>query len=150
MLRRCTTRARPCAGIATRAHLYSPRERKVLVRNSHRPFWERFWARVALDSSGCWLWGGLRDVDGYGRLGRGAGCGTRARAHRLAYEAAHGPILPGFCVLHRCDTPACVNPAHLFLGTQLDNVADRDAKGRTRVPIRRGGRWTGKHRAVAS
>lgn len=53
------------------------------------------------------------------------------RVHRLEWAKHHGPIPPGMCVLHRCDNPPCYEIAHLFIGTQQDNVADRDAKGRT-------------------
>lgn len=52
-------------------------------------------------------------------------------AHRVAYEAHHGPLLPGQCVMHKCDTPACVNPDHLAAGTRGDNNRDAKAKGRT-------------------
>lgn len=52
-------------------------------------------------------------------------------SHRLAYEAWVGPIPDGMHVLHRCDNPPCINPAHLFLGTDAENVRDRDGKGRT-------------------
>ncbi len=51
-------------------------------------------------------------------------------AHRMAYELYVGPIPDGMCVLHRCDNPGCVNPEHLWLGTQLENVIDRDKKNR--------------------
>lgn len=63
----------------------------------------------------------------YGRLRVN---GKDILAHRYAYQLCHGEIPVGMCVLHRCDNPKCCNPAHLFLGTQLDNVKDRDAKGR--------------------
>jgi len=75
---------------------------------------------------GCWLWtGGLRH--GYGALKwQDRSC----NAHRLAFEAANGPIPAGLCILHRCDRPQCVNPAHLFAGSQLDNMRDMRRKGR--------------------
>ena len=87
---------------------------------------ERFWSKV--DRSGkCWLWTASRNSSGYGKFdGEGA--------HRVAWRLAYGVIPYGACVLHRCDMPRCVNPAHLWLGTQADNVADMVAKGRQRKP----------------
>lgn len=55
-------------------------------------------------------------------------------AHRIAWTITRGPIPDGLCVLHRCDNPPCIDPEHLFLGTVQDNNADRDAKGRGKVP----------------
>lgn len=75
----------------------------------------------------CWLWTALTNSDGYGRMRVG---GRPLLAHRISWKIHNGPIPAGMCILHRCDTPACVNPAHLFLGTQLDNIRDRDAKKR--------------------
>lgn len=60
--------------------------------------------------------------------------GRMRLAHRVAWMITNGPIPDGLCVLHRCDNPPCVNPAHLFLGTVQDNNADRDAKGRGKLP----------------
>ena len=75
------------------------------------------------DREGCAEWPFYRDPHGYGRV-------TSQLAHRRVWELAHGPIPVGLCVLHRCDNPPCVNPAHLFLGTIQDNNADMIAKGR--------------------
>jgi len=76
---------------------------------------------------GCWLWFGPKHAQGYGHLKI---AGRMRMAHRLMYEYFYG-IAPGkWKVCHTCDTPACVRPNHLFLGTQLDNVHDCIAKGR--------------------
>jgi len=90
---------------------------------------ERFWCRVSIGSwSSCWRWTGYRNPLGYGRL-RGH-AGTKILAHRFAFELVHGPVPRGRYVMHRCDNPACVNVAHLRLGTIADNNADRNAKER--------------------
>jgi hypothetical protein len=75
----------------------------------------------------CWIWTGSLNNKGYGRINRSR---LIVYAHRLAYELSFGEIPAGMNVLHRCDTPACVNPAHLFLGTQADNNLDCRNKGR--------------------
>lgn len=79
----------------------------------------------------CIVYTGARDRDGYGVIGIGRG--KQHRAHRVAYELAHGPIAAGMMVCHRCDVPACIKVEHLFLGTIADNNADRDSKGRRYV-----------------
>lgn len=84
--------------------------------------------------SGCWLWTKTTDRYGYGVMPR---TGTSRRAHRVAWELLRGPIPKGLCVCHRCDVTSCVNPAHLFLGTQADNVRDCVRKRRARGPAPR-------------
>lgn len=80
-------------------------------------------------NTGCRLWLGGHTKAGYGRVGLGRR-GVSRYAHQAAYELAHGPIPPRLCVLHHCDQPCCIEPSHLFLGTQADNSRDMVAKGR--------------------
>lgn len=92
---------------------------------------ERLWRRVDTSPGpdSCWPWqGGTSGKSGHGRI---ATEGHKALlTHRLAYELEVGHIPTGMCVLHTCDNPLCCNPKHLWIGTQLDNIADRHAKGR--------------------
>jgi len=94
---------------------------------------KRFWARVQMGLF-CWDWLGALS-QGYGHQ---EVAGSRTKAHRLSWVIHFGPIPDGLCVLHRCDNPRCVNPAHLFLGTQADNIQDMMAKDRGRWPVRSG------------
>jgi hypothetical protein len=95
---------------------------------------DRYWAKV--DSSAgpeaCWPWTGGRDGDGYaGAFWTGT---EYQRAARWAFRQLVGPLSEGDLVCHHCDNPPCMNPTHWFSGTNADNVADRDRKGR-------GGGW---------
>lgn len=80
-------------------------------------------------NSGCWLWLGYVNRDGYG-MGWNSALQRTALAHRLVYETLVGPIPKGMKLLHSCDNPCCVNPDHLTIGTTADNNADCKAKGR--------------------
>jgi hypothetical protein len=90
----------------------------------------RFWRHVVRAPSGCWLWTGAVAGDtGYGIFN--AGGGLLVGAHRYSWELAHpGESRAGRVVRHTCDTPPCVNPRHLVLGTYADNTADMDSRGR--------------------
>lgn len=87
---------------------------------------QQSWPTTKPESS-CVEWSGYRDKHGYGRASFD---GRTDSAHRIAWQLANGPVPVGLCVLHKCDNPPCINPEHLFLGTQADNLADMTAKGR--------------------
>lgn len=108
--------ARPCVP----PHRYFP------------PF--RFFTKVT-KTAGCWLWNASKDGKGYGVIGLSVPVRRHGKAHRVSWELHKGAIPAGMAVLHKCDTPACVNPEHLFLGTQADNMRDCSAKGRIRTVI---------------
>lgn len=78
-------------------------------------------------NSGCWLWDGSINSDGYGNIGRNK---ITQKAHRYVFEKTFGKLEKGLCVCHKCDVPSCVNPDHLFAGTHTDNMRDRAKKGK--------------------
>lgn len=89
---------------------------------------------IPVPESGCWLWLGCWNENGYGRVQLKNGPVFSTGAHRVFYTNHIGPIPSGLLVCHKCDTPSCVNPEHLFLGTNADNMLDRDIKGRAARP----------------
>lgn len=104
---------------------------KVKAYTQGLPFHEKVKARAIVDeATGCWVWQGSCSINGYGRLRRGPG-GTSAYCHRIMYEHANGSVPEGAVVMHTCDNRRCVNPDHLVIGTQRDNVRDMHKKGRT-------------------
>jgi hypothetical protein len=113
---------RYCSLECQRAGIYAAR----VVR--HEQIMGDFWSLY--DTSGgpdsCWKWSGKTDENGYGRI-------FNQLAHRIAHEMANGPIPDGKEVFHSCDTPPCGNPAHLRIGTQLDNIQDMVDRHRYRV-----------------
>lgn len=99
---------------------------------------ERFWSKVSTgEPTHCWEWDAGRDQDGYGMFWLD---GRTHHASRIAYELTWGPIPDGRLVRHTCDNPPCVNPAHLILGTNLDNMRDAKERGRLATGDRNGSR----------
>lgn len=101
--------------------------------------------RHTIKTNTCWLWRGSKNNKGYGIISRGSLVDGRALVHRMSWELFRGPIPLGMCVLHRCDTPLCLRPSHLMMGTQKDNLNDMRLKGRWH--IRRPARGENHHLA---
>ena len=93
---------------------------------------ERFLRKVKVNAAGCFEWQRSINRHGYGNYGSTNDAGTNASkaAHRASYQIFRGPIPDGMCVCHECDNRLCVNPAHLFLASQKDNLHDSIKKGR--------------------
>ena len=92
---------------------------------------ERFYSMVSKD---CWIWQGARQTNGYGKVCRHIdGKVNYIAAHRWSWMLRNGPIPEGLNVCHKCDVKLCVNPGHLFLGTQADNIRDMHRKARAPV-----------------
>lgn len=89
---------------------------------------ERFWSKTTKTDS-CWLWTGLILNNGYGQITEGS---RKWSTHRYSYVLHFGSIPEGHSVLHKCDVRNCVNPEHLFSGTQLANMHDMISKGRSK------------------
>ncbi len=88
----------------------------------------RFWSKVDVRGPDeCWPWTASKQHGGYGQF---RAEGKKHKAHRVAWEQTQGPIPAGKHMLHHCDNPSCCNPAHLFIGTNADNIQDKVNKGR--------------------
>ncbi|WJJ60339.1 hypothetical protein [Salmonella phage ST20] len=88
---------------------------------------ERLAELSVTEESGCIRFTGHLDGEGYGRI---MVARVKYMAHRLSYSLNNGPIPDGYVVRHKCDNPSCINPEHLEVGTQADNIADKVSRGR--------------------
>lgn len=121
---------------------WQPLPQKPPDMTATSPVFDRFWAKVDRDGptpahcpdlGPCWVWTARCRETGYGELAIG---GVSRRSHRVSWVLTNGPIPDGLQVLHRCDNPPCVRVSHLFLGTNADNVRDREAKHRRTAVVR--------------
>ncbi|KKK76925.1 hypothetical protein LCGC14_2858760 [marine sediment metagenome] len=100
------------------------RTKSTILKTSEERFNEKW---IPVTETGCWLWMAHKNPNGYGTLRVDS---VDFPAHRYSWMLHKGRIPEGLCVLHKCDTPLCVNPEHLWLGTKKDNTHDAIKKGR--------------------
>lgn len=104
----------------------------IITKSEEQRFHQKY---IADEVSGCWIWQAARSGRGYGTMKIG---GRKEAAHRISYELHKGPIPEGMLGCHKCDVRLCVNPDHIFLGTNLDNTQDMISKGRQRYVGQKG------------
>ena len=104
--------------------------RNISGLKTYEPLVVRFNKSYKVSENGCWEWQGSLTNKGYGRIRNGSK--NKVAAHRISYMLYIGTLENNLNVLHKCDNPKCVNPMHLFKGTQSDNVIDMYNKGRGR------------------
>lgn len=102
------------------------------IKQRSKSLEDKFWEKVRRIDNDCWEWQAGRSKKGYGNfyISLGHSRDKHCLAHRMAWILTYGEIPDGLQVLHKCDNPPCVNPNHLFLGTNDDNVQDKIQKGR--------------------
>jgi len=114
--------------LANSGRIFSKEHRRKLSVSHTQDVNKRFWSKVNIKGPDeCWEWTGPLNAKGYGSF---SFPGHTCRASRMAWILTYGNISKNICVLHKCDNPACCNPAHLYLGTNQDNVDDKVRKGR--------------------
>lgn len=102
-----------------------------------RPIEERFWKKVSPEpNTGCWLWTGATQRNGYGVIKMDYPSKRNVAAHRFSWALVNGAIPDGMVVCHKCDNPPCVNPDHLYAGTLKDNARDMVERGRARYGMK--------------
>lgn len=117
------------ANIREKARLRAERKRRDAGIPKRPDAESRFWEKIVpVTESGCWIWTGATSHSGHGQF---YWKGKLSRSHRVSWEIRFGAIPGDASVLHKCDVPCCVNPEHLFLGSQADNMRDMREKGRS-------------------
>ena len=120
---------------------YASNGESMTIYRRHWPIKDKLLERIVKSNTGCWLWQAAKDICGYGRIWYN---NRNSSAHSVSYLEFKGPIPKGNQVLHTCDTPSCINPDHLWLGTHRDNMEDKAKKKRYPKKDKKTGRFMEK------